>query len=319
MHGSSFFLPLYSFCDKVKMYNCVIKRKFFEPERDCTMSLGYYNGKIGIAEEMTIPMLDRAVYFGDGVYEATLVKNKVPYDLEAHFNRFWRSLAKVRIDPGFTRDEFKAEIYRFLDMLEDDGCYMLYWQMSRGTAPRTHLFPDPPVKPNLLMTLTKKPMPQLEHQVKLMTQEDIRFLMCDVKTLNLLPAVLAGQLAKDNGCDEVVFHRGGSVTESFHSNLSILKNGVLITHQADNLVLHGIIRALLLKVCGELGIPTEERPLTVDELRDADEVIITASTSYCSRGIELDGRPLPMRDGDTFRKLQQKCIDHLIEDTSARI
>ena len=104
-------------------------------------SLGYYNGVYGPLEEMTVPMNDRAVYFGDGVYEAILVQNRVIFSLEEHLDRFWRSFQALRIPFTMSREELKKELYGMVDRMETDEPLLLYWQTSRGTAPRSHLFP----------------------------------------------------------------------------------------------------------------------------------------------------------------------------------
>ena len=123
----------------------------------------------------------------------------------------------------------------------------------------------------------------------MITFEDRRFYYCDVKTLNLLPSVLASTEAEKRGCDEAVFHRGNIVTECAHSNVSILKDGVLITHPTDNLLLPGITRRHLLDACTVLGIPYEEREFTLEELSAADEIIVTSTTKLAKTAKTLNG------------------------------
>ena len=191
-------------------------------------NLGYYNGKIGLIEEMMIPMNDRACYFGDGVYDATCCKNGVIYLLEEHIDRFFNSAGLMRINLGYTKAEL-ADILNSLVKKVDADELFVYWQASRGTAKRNHIFPTG-VPSNLYITITPAPLKGTDHRLKLITREDTRFLHCNVKTINLLPSVMAAQEAEEAGCDECVLHRGERVTECAHSNVSIIKNGILKTH-----------------------------------------------------------------------------------------
>ena len=151
----------------------------------------------------------------------------------------------------------------------DDPNQFVYWEATRGTGIRNHVFPDSPS--NLLIYTRPCPMKDLSLRYKLATMEDKRFYYCNVKTLNLIPSVLASQRALEKGCDETVFHRGDLVTECAHSNVSIIKDGKFITHQLDCLVLPGITRKHLIEICHEKGIPVEERDYTLEELKNADE------------------------------------------------
>ena len=125
--------------------------------------------------------------------------------------------------------------------------------------------------------------------IKLIMVDDTRFCHCDVKTLNLIPNVLASQLAKEAGCQEAVFHRGERVTECAHSNVSIIENGVFVTAPTDNLILPGIARSNLIKACRVLGIEVSEVPFTVERMMNADEVIVSSSGSFCLSASHIDG------------------------------
>jgi D-alanine transaminase len=150
------------------------------------------------------------------------------------------------------------------------------------------------------------PMPfaDLSKTVDAVSFEDLRFGYCNVKTLNLMPNVLAAQNAADNGGQEAVFVRDGYVTESAHSNIHILKDGVLITHPADNHILPGIARKHLIAMCGSLGIPVEERLYTLGDLMDADEVLISASSTFAIRVAHVDGQPVGGKDLMTYSRLR---------------
>ncbi len=265
--------------------------------------VGYYNGTIGVLEEMSVPMLDRALYFGDGCYDATMFANNRPFAIEDHLDRFYNSCRLLEIDFPLTREELKAELQKVIDA-NDSDMGMLYWQTSRGTAMRGHAFPPADVKPNLLAYTVPCGLDPMEVEVGLISMEDTRFLHCNIKTLNLLPSVIAYQRCCEQDCFETVFHRGERVTECAHSNVLMLKDGVLCAPPRDNLILPGITMKHLLMLARQNGIPTREEPFTMDELRAADEVIISNSGALCIRAATLDGAPIGGKDPQTLKTLQ---------------
>lgn len=267
--------------------------------------VGYYNGHYDRIECVTMPINDRAVYFGDGVYEAVLVKNGIIFSLEEHLDRFWRSFQALRIPFSMTREELKEELYKMVGLLENDGPLLLYWQTSRGTAPRAHAFPKEG-RANLLITVKPVKMKDMKtFRHRLITLEDTRFLHCDIKTINLIPSVMAAQKAEEAGCTEAVFHRGERVTEGAHSNVLILKDGVLRTAPCDNLILPGITRAHVLRLAVQCKIPVEEKAFTVSELLNADEVLVTSSSALCLRAESVDGRPVRQSAPALVLRLQE--------------
>ncbi|MCQ2437569.1 MAG: aminotransferase class IV, partial [Clostridia bacterium] len=147
------------------------------------INLGYYNGKYGPIEEMTVPMNDRACFFGDGIYDATVGENHVIYLLEEHLDRFFRNIDRLKLNFTMTRDELRATLNELIGQV--DGCVMVYWQATRGTAMRAHAFPDTPA--NLWIMIKPLTMRDPLKRIALTEMEDKRFLYCDIKTLNLLP------------------------------------------------------------------------------------------------------------------------------------
>ena len=276
--------------------------------------LAYYNGRIGVPDEMMVPMSDRVCWFGDGVYEAMMCRNHRLFALEEHIARFFRSAGMLRIPAPMTGDELKALLYSLTAQVEGDSLFV-YYQLTRGAGPRGHAFPDCP--PNLWVTITPKALFDPEEPIALCTTEDTRFLHCNIKTLNLIPSVMASQKAKENGCYECVFYRPGErVTECAHSNVHILRGGVLYTAPTDNLILPGIARAHLLAACGRLGIPVKEEPYTLSDLRAADEIITTSTTAPCLRADRLDGAPAGMKDPALYRRLHDAVIGEYIACTA---
>lgn len=277
--------------------------------------VGYYNGEIGPLEEMKIPMLDRAVYFGDGCYDATTFANNNIFAADDHLDRFYNSCKLLEIPFEMSREELRAELQKCIDANEVDHG-MLYWQCSRGTTYRGHQFPPASVKPNLMIFTVPCDLIPFDKTFRLISMEDTRFLHCNIKTLNLIPNCMAMQQAVEAGCDEVVFHRGDRVTEGAHSGLAILKDGVFCTPPADNLILPSITRKHFLTLCDKLGVPTRIAPFTVDELKNADEVMILSTGTHCVGACELDGKPLGGKDPALLDKLQKAYQQWFNEETA---
>ena len=275
-------------------------------------TLGYYNGQYGPLEEMNVPMTDRAVYYGDGVYEATPARNGVVYAIDAHVDRMFRSASLLRINVPVDKQTLKSELKRMVSLM-DDKDVLVYWQVSRGTGLRAHPFPEG--KANLMMMLTPSHYPNLSEPVSCITEEDTRFLHCNIKTINLIPSIMAMQKAKENGCYEAIFHRGERVTECSKSNVHILKNGVLVTAPADNLILAGIARMHLFEACKTLGIPVEERPYSISDLMNADEIFTSSSSSFLRRVTRVDGVPAGGKDENTATALRQYVWQRFLNET----
>lgn len=266
--------------------------------------VGYYNGEIAPVEELKIPVLDRAYYFGDGVYDATSVANGQAFALEEHIDRFYNSCRLLEIDFPMTKEALAEELVKVVKEFDGENG-LLYWQASRGTAYRGHKYPDADVKPNLMIMLNPINPAPMEKKVNLITMEDTRYFHCNIKTLNLIPNVMAAQKAESIGCDETIFHRGERVTECAHSNVSIIKDGVLRTAPCDNLILPGITRKHMIELAHELNIPVLEEPFTVSELFDADEVIVSRSGALCHAAETIDGKPVGGKAPEILDKLYQ--------------
>ena len=270
--------------------------------------IGYYNGEVGPLEEMKIPMLDRAVYFGDGCYDAAMFSNNRIFALEDHLDRFYNSCRLLEIPFDMEREALTKELQKCIDANElSEG--MIYWQCSRGTYYRSHNFPPETVKPNLMIFTVPDEIVPMDTTYKLISMEDTRFLHCNIKTLNLIPSVIAYQRCIEAGCQETLFHRQGRVTECAHSNVLILKDGTLHTPPRDNLILPGITLKHLIILAKENNIPVIEAPFSMDELKNADEVIISNSGAFCIRADELDGKPIGGKDPKTLKILQDAYRD----------
>lgn len=276
-------------------------------------TLGYYNGKFGEIEEMSIPMNDRACYFGDGVYEATMSRNYNIFLIDEHLDRLYNSAGLLKIKIEQTKEEMKAILNEMVSKM-DTGDNFIYWQVSRGTAARNHIFPEG-VSSNLYITISSKQIPDIYKKIKLITEEDTRFLHCNIKTINLIPSVMASQKAKEAGCTEAVLHRGDRVTECAHSNVHIIQDGIFKTAPTDHLILPGIARAHIIIACKKLGIPVDETPFTLDELMNADEIIVSSSSTLCRGAEEINGKKVGGNAPELLKKIQDEVLREYMEAT----
>ena len=277
-------------------------------------NVGYYNGELGPLEEMKVPMGDRALYFGDGIYEATCVANRVPFAMDDHLDRMYNSLRLLEIPFQKDRDWVKAELQKVIDAAEDSPIHFLYWQISRGICPRNHPFPKD-VEPTFMAYVKPHTMKSMDKPYKLISLEDIRFKLCNIKTLNLLVNVMAAEKAESLGCGECVFHRGDIVTECAHSNVSIIKDGVFKTHPTDHYILPGITRMHIIQICKDNGIIVDETPFTMAELMDADEIIVSSSTKFCSPACEMNGTPIGGKAPELVDLIQKKYTEKFENET----
>lgn len=268
-------------------------------------TLGYYDGKIGELQDMYVPMLDRACYFGDGIYDATYSRNKKIFAVDEHIDRFFLGLDRADIRIGMTKSQLKDLLYTLVGYVDDDELFV-YWQATRGVGLREHCYEEMTGK--LWVMLKPQSIVDMSGCIALVTREDIRYSMCDVKTLNLLPNVLFSQYAKERGANECVLHRKGIVTECAHSNVHIVRDGVLITRPADEYILKGVAREHLLRACRALGVITEIRPFSVEEMMTSEEILVTSSGSLCLRVNSIDG----VRVGGKRTQLVQTLQNYLL-------
>ena len=280
-------------------------------------TLGYYNGKYGELSEMSVPMNDRVCWFGDGVYDAGPARNYKIFALEEHIDRFFNSAGLLKIQMPVTKQELRDLLYDLV-LKMDTGNLFVYYQVTRGTGIRNHDFTEGPG--NLWVMLKPAEISDGLTPIKLITTEDTRFFHCNIKTLNLIPSVMAAQKAKEAGCQECVFYRpGGRVTECAHSNVHILKDGVLYTAPTDHLILPGIARAHLIRMCKSLGVPVSETPYTLKELFDADEVIVTSSSNLCLRACQIDGKPVGGKAPELMEKIRSSLLEEFYAVTGKQV
>ena len=268
--------------------------------------LAYYDGKIGTPDEVMIPFNDRVHFFGDGIYDATVGGNQKVYLLSDHLDRFYSSAKALKIKIPMEKEELGNLLTELLSRVEGNT-HFVYWQVTRGEAPRSHVY-DESMTGRLWVYIRPNTLRNPDLPISVNTRADTRFLHCNIKTLNLIPSVMYAEEAAEKGFDETILYRGDVVTECAHSNVSILKDGAFITHPNDELILRGIAKTHMIAACYRLGIQVFERPFTLKELMEADEIIVTSSSNFCLHADHIDGLPAGGKDPAALKAIQDEVI-----------
>ena len=253
----------------------------------------YLNGQFLARSQAHLSVEDRGTMFADGVYEVVMYRGGRPLALDQHVCRLERSMGGIRLpasDVTGQLGEISAEVLRRNGY--DNA--KVYWQVTRGSAKRDH-----PIKPDLEPTVLviAYPVPELDVKappptVTAVLVDDERWANCWIKSLMLLPNVLAMSQARDAGADEAILHRDGIVTECSAHNVAIVRGGDLRTHPADRQILAGVTRGIMLGLAGELGITCYEQAFTTDDLFAADEALICGTTANVTAVARIDGRTI---------------------------
>ena len=277
-----------------------------------------YGDQLKKREETHIDIEDRAYQFGDGIYEVIRVYHGKTFYMKEHLERLEKSAKKIRINLPYSLKRLE-ELLNQLIKQNDFTQGNIYLQVSRGTAPRTHAFPANSTP--LLIAYpqpAKRPVKEQAEGISAITVKDIRWLLCDIKSLNLLGAVLAKQEAYDHHCKEAIFIRDGIVTEGSSTNLFIVKDGMLLTHPADHFILHGITRKITLQLADQLQIPVSEKKFDKDALFDADEIFITSTTMEICPVVEVDKKRIGNgKPGQITKRLQEAFQQLILSKTKA--
>lgn len=242
------------------------------------MNQYFLDGQFINKEEITISVDDRGYYFGDGVYEVIKIYDGKLFTAEEHLQRFYRSANEIKLTISYTQEELHKVALQLVQLNNIQNGH-IYIQITRGVSPRQHNFPERAVAPVVLAYAieTESPINEKKTGVTLKSVEDIRWLRCDIKSLNLLGSVLAKQEAREAGCTEAILHREGIVTEGASTNMFGVKDGIVYTHPATNLILDGITRQVVLGICKEQNIPYEEKAFTIQEAKEMDEFFYTST------------------------------------------
>ena len=276
--------------------------------------ISYFNNRFLPKEEISISPDDRGFLFADGVYEVIRVYDGHLFKIDEHLRRLERSLHEIKI-AGVDVESFHdiaRDLLKRNDLLARDAT--IYIQVTRGVAPRKHAFPENHAAPTVYLSASPFNAPKQESGIKVILVPDNRWARCDIKSVALLPNVMASQQAKENGADEAIFIRDGALTEGSHSNFAAVYDGELVTYPKCNYILGGITREVTLGLCRELGIPVRESPVFQNELKNADELILLSTTSEATPIIQVDdwrvgdGKPGPvaLKLQKAFREITHK-------------
>ena len=277
----------------------------------------YVNGSFVPRAEARVSVEDRGFVFGDGVYEVIRAINGRLFASRFHNDRLRRSLDGIRITlaNGDTPERF-ADIGRQL-LKENDllsGEATVYMQVTRGATTRVHNFPPPQIQPTVYISVARfTPYADLARTgATAISHPDLRWGRCDLKTLNLLPNVLASQAAKERGAFEAMLIRDGVVTEGAKTNFFGVVNGSLRTHPCDTHILPGITRSVLRDLASDVGIALDETPIKEEEIPRLSELFLTGTTTDVMPVVKLDDRPIADgKPGELTRRLQRVLAESL--------
>lgn len=270
--------------------------------------LAWINGEISALEEAKVSFLDHGYFFGYGVYEAMKVYDGRLFAVQEHLERFERSMKEIRIEPDFTREELINNI----NDLVKQSCLksaIVYFQITRGVGRRIHGALKN-TKPSLTMFISYLPPVPEEYRnngAKAVILPDDRWAYPFIKSLNLLPNVLAKQIAEENDAYEAILVRGnGYISEAASSNVFAVIDDTIVTPPTDGKILAGISRMVVLKLAEKYGLKFKEDYFTADQLRNAQEVFITNTGSEVLPITNIDGNPVGNgRPGPATQKIYQ--------------
>ncbi len=276
----------------------------------------FLNDRFVPKADARISVDDRGFLFGDGVYEVLRAGDGRLFEADAHVERLAIGMRTLRLPhPPIGLAGLRAvceELLKRNGLLRGEAT--VYLQVTRGAAPRTHHFPSADTPPTLYVTATPftPPAAVREDGAGAITTPDIRWARCDLKTVNLLPNAWAKQCAMDAGAAEAIFVRDGAVTDGASSNVFAVIDGELRTPPLSTYLLPGITRRVVLALAHELDLAPRECPIMAGELRAADEIFITGTTTDVTPVVRLDDRPIGAgRPGPVTRTLQRALLARL--------
>ncbi|MCA8889287.1 MAG: D-amino-acid transaminase [Parvularculaceae bacterium] len=276
--------------------------------------IAYVNGAYVPLADAAVHIEDRGYQFADGIYEVVVFSDDRIWDLDGHLARWKRSLAALSIAEPMSERALRLVLLRLkaINRLREGYIYM---QATRGVAPRNHPFPVEGTAPSLVMTAKPVNLAKLqanaERGVGVITMPDIRWGRVDIKTVGLLPNVLAKEAAREAGCAEAWLVRDGKVTEGSSSNAWIIdQRGVLVTHPLGNEILGGITRATTIECAHELQLTVEERAFSVEEALQAREAFISSAMNLVTPVTKIDGAKIgDGKPGETALRLRAAYIN----------
>jgi len=278
------------------------------------MEMAYFNGNYIPKNEVRISPDDRGFLFAEGIYEVVRWYQGFFYDMDSHMARMKRSLKEIKI--SWTEEDTFPVIARELVRMNNlrNSSALVYLEVTRGAASRTHAFPNPPVSPTVY-AFAKEFVPEnngKESGVSVMLTDDIRWGRCDIKSVALLPNTLKYQEAIDKGFFEVAFVRNGLITECSHSNIFFVVNGILFTHPESVFILSGVTRKNIIKIARKTGIPVKEEAIDDKMLGLISEAFITNTSGEVTAVTKINetviGEGIP---GPLTRIIRERFYDHI--------
>lgn len=273
--------------------------------------LAYVNGEYGPIDKAVVSVEDRGYQFGDAVYEVIASRRGRMFLVEQHLDRLERSMQALSL-AGFSREHMREAVD---ELFRRSGLSRaaVYIQVSRGVAQRVHSFPEA-TKPQVVMTVrevTERPAAVREQGAAAVTVADLRWGRCDIKSVQLLPNVLAKQKANESGAEDAIFVSDkGIVREATSSNVFIVQEGTVITHPTDRRILAGITRGVIIDICCDMSLPLEERYYDKQEMLRADEVFLTGTTTDVLSVVRIDGKIIGQgKMGAIAAKLRNQLVE----------
>ena len=278
--------------------------------------LTYFNGEMVESGAKVVSLDDRGYCFGDGVYEVVRVYNGRAFAFSYHQDRLYRSMREMDIPVRMPPDELQELHEIMIEQSEITDGY-IYLQITRGVTPRHHAFERSNLEPQMYMFI--KPittdLETLQEGVKAITLPDERWARVDIKTLNLIPNILAQTKAEKKGAYTAILVRDGIVTEGATSNVFVMKDGVCYTHPADHHILKGITRQLVVtRVAPTAGITIIEREFDEAFLKEADEIFFTDTIGGIIPITTLNREPVGDGKPGKAAKVLAEQLQHLMEE-----
>jgi len=273
----------------------------------------YLNGAYGPKSVAAISVDERGTLYGDGVYEVLRFYAGRPLAMDRHMQRMRTSLSRIELDPPGDFDDLPQIAQTLLEKnrLTDAR---FYWQITRGASPRHVSYPKD-VPPTVLVVPSTSEALDITAEIptlKAVLAVDERWSNCWIKSLMLLPNVLAANAAHRAGADAAILHRDGQVTEATNANVMIVRNGELWTHPANRWILNGVTRQLVLEIAATAGIPVHEATYNTDDLVSADEVFLTGTTINVTAVTRVDGQPISSGGpGPVTARLHEALNQHI--------
>jgi len=276
----------------------------------------YINNEFKLLDDAALSPFDRGFLFADGVYESIRTYNGKLFRYKEHLDRLKRSLKEVKIEfDGF--DSIEKNIYELIKKNNIEREALVYLQITRGPAiPRTHHFPNENTYPTLFISVTEfsENLNEQEKGVKVILQEDIRWLRCDIKSTSLLPVILASQKAKEEDAAEAILVRDGVITEGTRTNFFAVRDETIFTAPKSKLILEGITRNVVLEFCKKFGIEYHEEFINKDELKSYNEFFITSTTKEITPVTTIDYWTINQGETGKITKSLQTVFKKVAED-----